>query len=123
MSNLCRMEEIAEHGPDWVITHEGVKYVLRTMSGGNTTEYKLCSEQEGNTSTLIQLSSNRVSVLDKQRVEEYTVIVDFAASEGLLIVDKCLYIQFDLRPSEEVHLILADITSKELLVVPRDAIG
>ena len=121
MSNLCRMEEIAEHGPDWVITHEGVKYVLRTMSGGNTTEYKLYSEQEGNTSTLIQLSSNRVSVLDKQRVEEYTVIVDFAASEGLLIVDKCLYIQFDLRPSEEVHLILADITSKELLVVPRDA--
>ena len=121
MSNLCRMEEIAEHGPDWVITHEGVKYVLRTMSGGNTTEYTLYSEQEGNTSTLIQLSSNCVSVLDKQRVKEYAVNVDFAASEGLLIVDKCLYIQFDLRPSEEVHLIIADITSKELLVVPRDA--
>lgn len=115
------MEEIAEQGPDCVITHEGVKYVLREMHEGDTTEYTLYSEEEGNTSTLIQLSNNLVSVLDRQRVKEYTVTVEIVASEGLLIVDKFLYIQFYLHPSEEVHLILADITSKELLVVPRNA--
>ena len=114
------MAEIVEYGGDCVFTHEDVRYFLATTPGKSTMDYTLYSKREDETSTLLQFTSKHVSILDKQRVDDYTIIRGFSASEGLLIVDKFLYLQFSLHPMEGTHLVLADIVSKELCVVPED---
>ena len=115
------MAEIVEHEGDYVLTHEDSRYVLSTTSDHTSMRYTLCCEQKGETSTLLQFTKKRVIIMDEQRVHEYTVLMDFVASEGLLIVDTFLYIQFYLHPIEGIRLIIANTVSKELMVVPRDA--